>query len=85
MQREFIKSLQSNLRSTVRIGLVAALALPAWGQAPKPVEFEVASIRLFDPTVPGQAAGLHFDGAQVRGVGLSLRDYLATAYRSRGS
>jgi uncharacterized protein (TIGR03435 family) len=31
--------------------------------------------------VPGQTVGLHFDGAVVRGVRLSLRDYLATAYR----
>jgi uncharacterized protein (TIGR03435 family) len=44
-------------------------------------QFEVASIRPFDPNVPNQAAGIHFDGALVRGVGLSLRDYLATAYR----
>jgi uncharacterized protein (TIGR03435 family) len=48
-------------------------------------QFEVASIRLFVPG-PGQvAAGLHFDGAQVRGVGLSLRDYLATAYRFKAT
>ena len=47
-------------------------------------QFEVASIRPFDPNIPGQAAGLHFDGALLRGVGLSLRDYLATAYRTKG-
>jgi uncharacterized protein (TIGR03435 family) len=48
-------------------------------------QFEVASVRLFAPG-PGQvAAGLHFDGAQVRGVGLSLRDYLATAYRFKAT
>jgi uncharacterized protein (TIGR03435 family) len=48
-------------------------------------QFEVASLRLFAPA-PGQvAAGLHFDGAQVRGVGLSLRDYLATAYRFKAT
>jgi uncharacterized protein (TIGR03435 family) len=51
------------------------LACPVFGQ-----QFEVASIKPFDPNVPGQAAGLHFDGELVRGVGLSLRDYLATAY-----
>lgn len=47
-------------------------------------QFEVASIRPFDPSVPGQTLGLHFDGALVRGVGLSLRDYLATAYKTKG-
>jgi uncharacterized protein (TIGR03435 family) len=48
-------------------------------------QFEVASVRPFAPG-PGQvAAGLHFDGAQVRGVGLSLRDYLATAYRFKAT
>jgi uncharacterized protein (TIGR03435 family) len=31
------------------------------------------------------AAVLHFDGAQVRGVGLSFRDYLATAYRTKAT
>lgn len=48
-------------------------------------KFEVASIRPFDPNVPGQAVGLHFDGALVRGAGLSLRDYLATAYRFKAT
>lgn len=48
-------------------------------------QFEVASVRPFAPG-PGQvAAGLHFDGVQVRGVGLSLRDYLATAYRTKAT
>jgi uncharacterized protein (TIGR03435 family) len=58
--------------------LAILLAAPLLAQSP---QFEVASVRPFAPA-PGQvAAGLHFDGAQVRGVGLSLRDYLATAYR----
>ncbi len=48
-------------------------------------QFEVASVRPFVPG-PGQVAGgLHFDGAQVRGVALSLRDYLATAYRFKAT
>jgi uncharacterized protein (TIGR03435 family) len=55
------------------LGILMATPIPAQ-------QFEVASIKPFDPNVPGQAAGLHFDGALVRGVGLSLRDYLATAY-----
>ena len=48
-------------------------------------QFEVASIRPFDPGPRQVAGGLHFDGAQVRGVGLSLRDYLATAYRFKAT
>ncbi len=62
----------------MRLFLSILLACPVFAQAP---QFEVASIRPFDPTVPGQTAGLHFDGALLRGAGLSLRDYLATAYR----
>jgi uncharacterized protein (TIGR03435 family) len=61
---------------TGRLTLAILLACPLFGQ-----QFEVASIKLFDPNVAGQAVGLHFDGALVRGVGLSLRDYVATAYR----
>src|SRR6202451_4490090 len=63
----------------MRLILPILLACPIFAQVPAQ-QFEVASIKLFDPNVPGQAAGLHFDGALVRGVGLSLRDYLATAY-----
>jgi uncharacterized protein (TIGR03435 family) len=58
------------------------LAGPLLAQSP---QFDVASVRPFVPA-PGQvAAGLHFDGAQVRGVGLLLRDYLATAYRTKAT
>jgi uncharacterized protein (TIGR03435 family) len=69
---------------TGRLTLAILPAASAFPQAPRP-EFEVASIKLFDPNVPGQAGGLHFDGALVRGVGLSLRDYLATAYRFKAT
>src|SRR6202453_3467837 len=48
-------------------------------------QFEVASVRAFAPAQGQVAGGLHFDGAQVRGVGLSLRDYLATAYRLKAT
>ena len=64
----------------MRLILPILLACPIFAQAPAP-QFEVAAIRPFDPSVPGQTAGLHFDGALLRGAGLSLRDYLATAYR----
>jgi len=62
--------------------LAIILASSAFAQSP---QFEVASIKPFDPNLPGQTAGLHFDGAQVRGLGLSLRDYLATAYRFKAT
>ena len=62
--------------------LAILLTGPLLAQSP---QFDVASVRPFVPA-PGQvAAGLHFDGAQVRGVWLSLRDYLATAYRTKAT
>jgi len=62
--------------------LAILFSAPLLAQSP---QFDVASVRPFNPG-PGQvAAGLHFDGAQVRGVGLSLRDYLATAYRFKAT
>jgi uncharacterized protein (TIGR03435 family) len=69
-----LKTLTGN--QPMRLILPILLGCPIFAQ-----QFEVASIRPFDPNVPGQTVGLHFDGALVRGVGLSLRDYLATAYR----
>jgi hypothetical protein len=53
----------------MKLILPILLACPLFAQ-----QFEVASIKPFDPNIPGQAAGLHFDGALLRGVGLSLRD-----------
>src|SRR5580692_10312876 len=67
------------MRKAILAILLASLLL---AQSP---QFDVASIKPFDPTLPGQAGGLHFDGALVRGVGLSLRDYLATAYRFKAT
>ena len=67
------------MRKAVLAIFLASLLL---AQSP---EFEVASIRPFDPDQRQVAGGLHFDGAQVRGVGLSLRDYLATAYRFKAT
>ncbi len=62
--------------------LAILLAGPLLAQSP---QFDVASVRPFAPARGQVAAGLHFDGAQVRGVGLSLRDYLATAYRTKAT
>ena len=67
------------MRTAILASVLTGLLL---AQSP---QFEVASVKPFAPA-PGQvAAGLHFDGAQVRGVGLSLRDYLATAYRFKAT
>jgi uncharacterized protein (TIGR03435 family) len=71
--------------------LAILLAWPGFAQAPpQPApprpEFEVASIRPFDPSAQGQLlAGLHVDGAQIRAVGLSLRDLLGIAYRMKAT
>ena len=62
--------------------LAILLASPLLAQSP---QFDVASVRPFAPARGQVAAGLHFDGAQVRGVGLSLRDYLATAFRTKAT
>ncbi len=49
-------------------------------------QFEVASIKPFDPSAPGKVAfGMHFDGAQVRAIGLSLRDLLEQAYKIKAT
>jgi uncharacterized protein (TIGR03435 family) len=64
--------------------LAIVLTSAAFAQSAARPEFEVASIR---PSVPlGQGhvnVGLHIDGAQVRGISLSLRDYLGIAYRMK--
>jgi uncharacterized protein (TIGR03435 family) len=71
--------------------LAILLACPAFAQvpaqpAPPRAEFEVASIKLFDPSAQGQLlTGLHVDGAQIRAVGLSLRDLLGLAYQMKAT
>jgi uncharacterized protein (TIGR03435 family) len=65
------------------VGVLAALALGATLAAQTRPEFEVASIR--PSTAPRDrvgvaAVGLHVDGSQVRISGLSLREYVITAY-----
>ena len=65
--------------------LVVALATPCVrAQAPEPkVEFEVASVKPFSmaQTDGPITLGATFDRAQVRLVGLTLRDLLGMAYR----
>jgi len=65
--------------------VVAALTLlPAAGRAQEKLEFEVASVRPYTIDNSGAAAvtlGARIDGAQVRLVGLAMRDLLSSAYR----
>ena len=71
--------------------LAILLACSAFAQvpaqpAPPRAEFEVASIKPFDRSAEGQLlGGLHVDGAQIRAVGLSLRDLLSIAYRIKAT
>jgi uncharacterized protein (TIGR03435 family) len=66
-----------------RAFLAILLACPLLAQSP---EFEVASIKPFDPSAQGQVlAGMHVDGAQIRMAGFSLRDLLAQAYKTKAT
>jgi uncharacterized protein (TIGR03435 family) len=55
-------------------------------QSPKPLEFEVASIRpaaSYAEQGGKVSVGTHIDGAQVRFNSLTLREYVARAYRTK--
>jgi uncharacterized protein (TIGR03435 family) len=62
--------------------LCTVTIVAAWGQQPSRPEFEVATIR---PSAPSPEATVtaraHIDGAQVRWLSLTLKYYIATAYR----
>ncbi len=65
------------LLTALSAGLVLA-------QSPARLEFEVASVRPAPPFGQDRVAvGLHLDGAQVRITSLTMRDYVAMAYRVR--
>jgi uncharacterized protein (TIGR03435 family) len=68
------------MRPIASLTLLVSAAAIAQNANPRP-QFEVASIR---PTEPGpetwQKIGVHIDGAMVRCVALSLRDYVGMAY-----
>ncbi len=76
------------MNATNRTALALLTAASAFAQnSPKPAgsprpEFEVATIR---PSAQGPqeavTAGVHIDGAQVRCVALTLKDYIGIAYR----
>lgn len=67
------------------IGIFAATL--AFGQAaPAKLEFEVASVRLSQPSGPNRVdVGLRMDGSQAHFGSLSLKDYIAMAYRVTAS
>ena len=72
-------------RATFTILTVAAAAFaqnsPTPGDSPRP-EFEVATIRPSNLGLQdGVTAGVRIDGAQVRCVALTLKDYVGIAYR----
>jgi uncharacterized protein (TIGR03435 family) len=62
--------------------LCTVTAIATWGQQSSRPEFEVATIR---PSAPSPEATVtaraHIDGAQVRWLSLTLKYYMATAYR----
>ena len=73
----------SNMNATSGLIPAILISLAALAQSPPPLpEFEVASVKPSAP--PGAdslAVGIHIDGAQVRCASLSLKDYIALAYR----
>ncbi len=71
------------MRALYRVIPAIIVSAVAFGQtSPSPAEFEVASVR---PSAPMNGyrvdAGVHIDGAQYRSKFLSLRDYVAIAYK----
>lgn len=62
--------------------LCAITTVAAWGQQPSRPEFEVAAIR---PSAPSPeltvTTGARIDGVQVRWASVTLKRYMATAYR----
>jgi uncharacterized protein (TIGR03435 family) len=71
------------MKLTAQIALPILLVCLSFAQSP---QFEVASIRPSAQEPTGQVnVGVHIDGAQVRCVALSLRDYLGIAYRMKAT
>ncbi len=75
------------MRRLWTIGLVAAApTVLVRSQTPEPkIEFEVATVRKSPPSATENAvtAGVKIDNAQVRMGRLTLRDYIAMAYRAK--
>ena len=75
-----------NMLNSVAFGILAATL--AFGKLrlqlrrPRSLEFEVASVRLSQPSGPNRVdAGLRMDGSQAHFGSLTLKDYIAMAYR----
>ncbi len=68
------------------LALVAFSAPSTFAQSQAPPQFEVASIR---PSAIGDrsqvSVGVHIDGAQVRAIALTLKEYIGIAYRMKVS
>jgi uncharacterized protein (TIGR03435 family) len=64
-----------------RIILIGIATGVAFAQTSPRVEFDVASIRPSPQLSEQVSLGLHLDGAQVRYASLSLKNYIASAYR----
>ena len=71
----------NNMKTMFRSLFVLATAATIFAQAPSRPEFEVATVRPSAPMTEGVAAGVRIDGAQVRWGSLTLKDYVAAAYR----
>jgi uncharacterized protein (TIGR03435 family) len=64
--------------------LFAIASIAAWGQQPARPEFEVATIRPSAPSPEATVtAGERMVGDQVRWVSLTLKNFIATAYRMK--
>ena len=72
------------MNATKRLLLWAFAGAAVFSQSATRPEFEVATIRPSAPT-PSETvtAGIRIDGAQVRWASLTLKDYIAAAYRVR--
>jgi uncharacterized protein (TIGR03435 family) len=69
-----------------RMPLPILLASSCFAQSPPGPEFGVASIRPSASSPLGNVdIGMHLDGAQVRCVSFSLKDYLGIAYRMKAA
>lgn len=71
------------MRAGMSRGIVCALLVSAAAAAQTRPAFEVASIRPSSEQATQVNVGLHISGAQVRMTYMSLKDYVAIAYRVR--
>ncbi len=70
-----------NTAITIIFCTILAGAIEAAGQSR--LEFEVATVKAMGEDTQQVSAGVKIDGAQVRATFLTLKDYIAIAYRTR--